>query len=55
MESHAIHGVLSEAREIDLDQRELLHPAPQRVPEDLKKTPRVPSELGPSELSPSEA
>jgi hypothetical protein len=32
VECHAIHGVLSEARSIDLDQRELLHPAPARVP-----------------------
>lgn len=31
VECNAIHGVLSEARQIDLDQRELLHPAPQHV------------------------
>lgn len=51
MESHAIHGVLSQARSLDLDQRELLHPAPTRVHErgaeagdiHLRKTPVSPT------------
>jgi len=42
VESEAIHGVLSEARLIELDQKELLHPPPQRVPDiHSKKTPSV--------------
>jgi hypothetical protein len=48
LQSHAIHGVVSETRAIDLDQRELLHPAPQHVPQHVaeisihdRKTPNV--------------
>ena len=39
VQAGAIHGVLSEARKIDLDQRELLHPAPTRVPEPYRRQP----------------
>lgn len=50
MEAHAVHGVLSEARQTDLEQRELLHPPPVLVAEKLSdihslKTPAVPLEV----------
>lgn len=48
MECGAIHGVLSKARSLALEQRELLHPAPQHVPESSVHTKKTPNVTGPT-------